>query len=111
PSNQALRGGQAFGTPESFASTPDKPVELPSWADAALAKLPHPTPLFSPTVYDLSNGLRLVVQPLSSTSAVSLYGSVHTREDLQAPAGQEGVEDMEHAVLLGPAGDEQGRIR
>jgi len=105
PSNQALRGGQAFGTPESFASTPDKPVQLPAWADAALAKLPHPTPLFSPTVYDLSNGLRLIVQPLSSTSAVSLYGSVYTREDLQAPPGQEGVEDMLNTLFSwGPKG-------
>ena len=105
PSAQATRGGQAFGSPESFASTPDKPVELPAWADAALAKLPHPTPLFSPTIYDLSNGLRLVVQPLSSTSAVSLYGSVHTSENLQAPPGQEGVEDMVNTLLAwGPKG-------
>jgi zinc protease len=105
PSGQALKGGQAFGAPESFASTPDRPVELPAWADAALAKLPHPTPLFSPSVFDLSNGLRLIVQPLSSTDAVSLYGSVHTSENLQAPAGQEGVEDMMNTLFAwGPKG-------
>ncbi len=104
-SAQGLQGGQAFGAPESFASASDKPVELPAWAVQALAKLPHPTPLFSPTVYDLSNGLRLIVQPLSSTSAVSLYGSVHTSEDLQAPAGQEGVEDMLNTLFSwGPKG-------
>lgn len=105
PSAPAPRGGEAFGSPESFASTPDKPVELPAWAAEALAKLPHPTPLFSPTIYDLSNGLRLIVQPLSSTSVVSLYGSVHTNEDIQAPAGQEGVEDMLNTLFAwGPKG-------
>lgn len=105
PSAQAIQGGQVFGAPESFASVPDKPVELPAWAVAALAKLPHPTPLFSPTVYDLSNGLRLIVQPLTSTNAVSLYGSVHTSENLQAPPGQEGVEDMLNTLFAwGPKG-------
>lgn len=104
-SAQAARGGQAFGAPESFGSTPEKPVELPAWAAAALAKLPHPTPLFSPSIYDLSNGLRLIVQPLPSTGAVSLYGSVHTNEDLQAPPGQEGVEDMMNTLFSwGPKG-------
>jgi zinc protease len=87
-------GGEAFGAPESFASTPEKPVELPPWAASALEKLPHPLPLFAPSVFDLPSGLRLIVQPLPSTRAVSLYGDVHTNEGLQAPVGKEGVSDM-----------------
>jgi zinc protease len=105
PAGAPGRGGQMFGSPESFASVPEKPVEVPDWAAAALAKLPHPVPLFTPTTYELSNGLRLIVQPLSSTGAVSLYGSVHTEENLQAPPGQEGVADMLNTLFAwGPDG-------
>lgn len=105
PSGQAQAGGQAFGTPESFASAPDKPVALPVWAQQALARLPHPVPLFKPTVFTLANGLRLIVQPLSTGSAVTLSGSVRTNEDLQAPAGKEGVSDMLNSLFdWGPRG-------
>jgi zinc protease len=102
---QPGQGGQEFGAPESFSSTPQAPVELPDWARKALAKLPHPVPLFTPTVFNLSNGLRLIVQPLSSTGAVSLYGRVHTEENLQATAGQEGVSAMLDTLFAwGPRG-------
>lgn len=102
---QPGQGGQVFGAPESFSSTPQAGVELPDWARDALAKLPHPMPLFTPSVFTLPNGLRIIVQPLSSTRAVSLYGKVHTDENLQAPAGKEGVSDMLGTLLAwGPRG-------
>ncbi|HUI71710.1 MAG TPA: insulinase family protein, partial [Spirochaetia bacterium] len=102
---QAQQGGQAFGSPESFASVPEKPVELPAWAEQALARLPHPSALFTPTVFTLANGLRLIVQPLASSGAVSLSGSIRTNEDLQAPAGKEGVSDMLNTLYdWGPQG-------
>ncbi len=102
---QPGQSGQGFGTPESFSSTPQAPVELPDWARTALAKLPHPVPLFTPSVYNLPNGLRLIVQPLSSTGAVSLYGRVHTDENLQAPEGKDGVSDMLDTLFAwGPRG-------
>ncbi|MGA2480228.1 MAG: pitrilysin family protein [Spirochaetia bacterium] len=105
PSAAGRPGGESFGTPESFASTPEKPVQLPAWAADALEKLPHPKPLFTPTDYHLPNGLRLIVQPLASTGAVSLFGSVHTEENLQAPQGQEGVSDMLDTLFAwGPQG-------
>ncbi|HVO38650.1 MAG TPA: pitrilysin family protein [Spirochaetia bacterium] len=105
PSGQAPQSGREFGTPESFASTPEKPVSLPPWAQAALAKLPHPTPLFTPTVLTLANGLRLIVQPLAGSGAVSLFGGVRNNEDLQAPAGKEGVSDMLDTLFeWGPRG-------
>ncbi|HUZ16802.1 MAG TPA: pitrilysin family protein [Spirochaetia bacterium] len=93
PSSQptAQPGSRTFGTPESFASTPTKPVTLPDWAQSALAKLPHPVPLFKPHDTTLANGIRLIIQPLPASGAVSLYGSVHTNEDLQSPQGKEGV--------------------
>jgi zinc protease len=105
PSGPGQRGGQVFGSPESFASSPEKHVALPQWAELALAKLPHPVPLFTPTDFTLANGLRLIVQPLTTGSAVSLVGRVHTNEDLQAPAGKEGVSDMLNTLFdWGPAG-------
>ena len=105
PAGQQHPGGQVFGTPESFASVPQKPVALPAWAEQALAKLPHPVPLFKPTVFTLANGLRLIVQPLSTGGAVSMSGKVHTNEDLQAPAGKEGVGDMLNSLFdWGPRG-------
>jgi zinc protease len=102
---QPGQGGQGFGAPESFSSTPQAPVELPDWAKAALAKLPHPVPLFTPTAFTLPNGLRLIVQPLRSTGAVSLFGRVHTDENLQAPEGKDGVSDMLDTLFAwGPTG-------
>jgi zinc protease len=105
PSGQAPQGGQVFGSPESFASSPEKPVELPLWAEQALAKLPNPKPLFKPAVFTLANGLRLIVQPLTTGNAVTMSGSVRTSEDLQAPAGKEGVSDMLNTLFdWGPRG-------
>ena len=91
---QGQPGGQVFGSPESFASSPEKPVALPAWAEQALVKLPHPVPLFRPADLTLANGLRLIVQPLATGNAVTMIGRVHTDEGLQAPAGKEGVSDM-----------------
>ena len=80
-------------------------MALPAWAEQALAKLPHPVPLFKPTVFTLANGLRLIVQPLSTGGAVSMSGKVHTNEDLQAPDGKEGVGDMLNSLFdWGPRG-------
>jgi zinc protease len=105
PSGQPTQGGQVFGSPESFASAPDKPVSLPLWSAHALAKLPHPVPLFKPTALTLANGLRLIVQPLATGGAISLRGRVRTNEDLQAPPGKEGVSDMLNTLFdWGPRG-------
>ncbi len=104
-SANAKSGGQVFGAPESFGATPEKPVSLPVWASNVLKKLPHPKPLFKPTVYTLKNGLTLIVQPVAGSTSVSMYGSVHTNEDLQAPAGQEGVASLLSSLFeWGPKG-------
>lgn len=96
---------QSFGSPESFASTPTKEVALPAWAADALARLPKPRPLFKPTDSTLPNGLRLIVQPIPGSSAVSLFGNVHSSELLQAPKGQEGVAGILDSLFdWGPVG-------
>lgn len=92
-------GGQVFGAPESFGSTSQQEVQLPDWAATALKKLPDPQPHFHPTVYDMANGVRLIVQPIADSRAVSMYGSVHTNEDLQAPKGKEGVQDLMNTLF------------
>lgn len=88
--------GKGYGGAESFGSKPSGPVTLPPWAAKALAKLPHPEPFLHPTDTKLADGIRLIVQPLKVSDSVSLYGVVHQNEDMQAPAGEEGV-----AGLLG----------
>lgn len=86
--------GKGFGGAESFASSPDKPVQLPAWAEQAFAKLEVPKSSLQPVSYTLPNGLRLIVQPETISDTVELYGSIKTNEDLQAPKGEEGVADV-----------------
>jgi len=83
--------GKGFGGAESFASTPDKPVQLPAWAEQAFAKLEVPKSSLNPVSYTLPNGLRLIVQPEAISDTVELYGRVKANQDLQAPEGEEGV--------------------
>lgn len=86
--------GKGFGGAESFASTPDKPVQLPAWAEQAFAKLEVPKSSLQPVAYTLPNGLKLIVQPETISDTVELYGAVQTNQDLQAPKGEEGVADV-----------------
>jgi zinc protease len=86
--------GKGFGGAESFASSPDKPVELPAWAAQAFAKLAVPPSTLKPTSYTLPNGLKLIVQPESISDTVEVFGRINTNQDLQAPKGQEGVADV-----------------
>lgn len=86
--------GKGFGGAESFASSPDKPVQLPAWAAKAFAKLELPHSTLKPTAYTLPNGLHLIVQPESISDTVQVYGEVQANQDLQAAKGEEGVDDV-----------------
>ena len=86
--------GKGFGGAESFASSPEQPVELPPWAKRAFAKLEVPRSTLAPASYTLPNGLKLIVQPESISDTVQVYGKIKTNEDLQAPKGEEGVADV-----------------
>ncbi|TAM48497.1 MAG: insulinase family protein [Burkholderiaceae bacterium] len=85
---------KGFGGAESFASSPDQPVQLPAWAAQAFARLELPKSTLKPVSYDLPNGIRLIVQPESISDTVELFGQVKTNQDLQAPQGEEGVTDV-----------------
>ncbi len=86
--------GKGFGGAESLASSPDKPVVLPEWAAQAFEKLALPRSTLRPVSYVLPNGLRLIVQPETTSDTVQVYGRVHTNEDLQTAQGEEGVSDV-----------------
>lgn len=86
--------GKGFGGAESFASSPDKPVQLPEWAAKAFARLGVPASSLHPVDYTLANGMRLIVQPETISNTVVAYGRVHTNQDMQAPKDEEGVEDV-----------------
>ncbi len=91
--------GKGFGGAESFSSSPDKPVQLPVWAEQAFAQLAVPRSTLDPISYTLPNGLRLIVQSESISDTVEVFGRVKTNEDLQAPEGDEGVADVVDALF------------
>jgi zinc protease len=82
---------KGYGGAESYASTPDKPVTLPAWANQELTQLSQPSWNVHPSVSVLPNGLRLIVQPEDVSDTVGIYGQVRSQPLLQTPAGQEGV--------------------
>ncbi|WP_049621161.1 M16 family metallopeptidase [Frateuria defendens] len=86
--------GKGFGGAESFAASPDKPVQLPAWAEQAFATLALPRSSLKPTTYTLPNGLTLIVQPESVSDTVEVYGKVKANPDVQTPQGEEGVSEL-----------------
>ena len=90
PSGAAV-SAKEFKGPESFTPKLVKPVELPAWAEKALA--PPALPASSETPIDtvLPNGLRLIVQRSAISATVGVYGQVKNNPHLQQPDGQEGV--------------------
>jgi zinc protease len=79
---------------ESFAPEETKPVKLPDWADKALKRVSIPPSTLTPTVITLPNGLKLIVQSESISDTVSVFGHVRNNPYLEAPEGQEGVDDV-----------------
>ncbi len=79
---------------DSFAPKNPKAVALPKWA--AVLSRPAQAPPPRPLPYDvtLANGIRLIVQSTAISPTVTLRGRIRTNSDLQAPAGQEGVDDI-----------------
>lgn len=85
---------KGYGGAESFATTPDKPVPLPEWADKALKtlNLPKESPL--PTDITLKNGIRLIVQPTHVSDTVSVFGTIRQNPSIQEDKDQEGIADI-----------------
>lgn len=85
---------ETFGGKESFAPTPNRPVKLPAWGKKALQRLSVPRSAVDPVVNTLTNGLKVIVQPEFVSDTVSVYGHVKNNPDLEAPKGQEGVDEI-----------------
>ncbi len=93
PSGKPI-SSKGFGGHESFTPKNPKPVELPAWAKAELAKVFVPKTSIHPVVTTLPNGLKLIVQPEEVSSTVKLFGHVKNNPDLEAAHGKEGVDQV-----------------
>jgi zinc protease len=82
---------KGFGGAESVTSSPTKPVELPEWAKAPLAKLEAPANYIAVSDTTLPNGIRLIVRTDATSPTVTVVGSVKNNANLQTPAGEDGL--------------------
>ncbi|MGH8234222.1 MAG: M16 family metallopeptidase [Rhodanobacteraceae bacterium] len=94
PNGKRPPNSQGFGGTESFASNDKLDAPLPEWATKQLAKLEMPHWTLDPVKLQLANGITLIVQPETISKTVTVVGHVDSNEDLQAPKGQEGVDDL-----------------
>jgi zinc protease len=93
---------KSFGGAESFASSGNKGVKLPAWAEAAVNRLEIPKLTVSPIVTNLPNGLKLIIQPESVSDTVCVYGRVKNRPKVQMPPGKDGVDQaLDHLFSFG----------
>ena len=83
---------KGFGGSEQLTSAPKTAVQLPDWAEAQLRALTVPLLDTAWSDTTLDNGVRLIVKTDHTSPTVTVMGSVHHNENLQAPAGKEGVE-------------------
>jgi zinc protease len=93
PSGQPV-ATKGFGGAEQLSSAPSKPVALPPWAAAQLARLDVPAGSTAVSDSTLPNGLRLLVKTDASAAVVSVFGSVRHEVGLETPPGQEGIADV-----------------
>lgn len=91
--------GKGYGGAESFASTPDKPVKLPQWAQKELASLNIPPAAPKPVDMKLSNGIRLIVQNITVSPTISVFGSIRQEPKLQEPRGKDGVATLTEGLF------------
>jgi zinc protease len=91
PSGKAV-STKSFGGQENFASSKNANVALPDWAKKLTEKLPASVSTLNPFSTNLSNGLRLIVQPQNVSDTISVYGRVKNNAKVQVPAGKDGVD-------------------
>jgi zinc protease len=90
---------KAPGGLESFTPEHTSAVKLPGWAAEALQRLSVPKSTLKPVVTKLPNGLLLIVQPENVSQAVSVYGHIRNKSEMEAPEGQEGVDQVLEQLL------------
>ena len=83
---------KSFGEKESFAPSEIKSVKLPDWAESAVNRLEIPKLTAKPIITNLSNGLKLIVQPESVSNTVCVYGHVKNQPKIEMSKGKDGVD-------------------
>ena len=77
-----------------------KEVKPPPWAKGALSRSAPPAPPINPPISRLSNGLTLIVHPLSVSDTVSVYGHIKNEPGIEVPRGKEGVHEVLDQLLV-----------
>jgi zinc protease len=91
PSDKPL-SSKSFGGKESFASSKNTNAKLPSWAQKAVEQLKVPASTLNPFVTNLSNGIKLIVQPETVSDTVCVFGKIKNNPKVQTPEGKDGVD-------------------
>ncbi len=86
--------GASSPAKENNTLTPQKSEPLPAWARVAFANVQVPQQTIAPVSMNLSNGMRLIVQPEHVTRTIEVHGAVAGNEAIQAPAAKQGVADV-----------------
>ena len=87
----------SFSGTESFASTNNATVPLPAWAQK-LNQLTIPVSNVRPKVTMFSNGLKLIVQPETSSDTISVFGYIQNNSDMEG-TGDQGVSQVLDELL------------
>lgn len=82
---------EGFGRKEALKTKKATGVNMPKWARKAGALPVIPISRIKPAVTILPNGLKLIVQPETISTTVSVYGRIKSNPDLQTPDDKEGV--------------------
>lgn len=97
--------GAAAPAAENNVLTPSKREPLPAWAQTVFSAPQVPAQTLQPTDVTLSNGIRLIVQPMKVSNTVVVQGEILNNEAVEAPAAKLGVADMTAGLF--PFGTQQ----
>jgi zinc protease len=98
-SGRPIPSSGGYGGQENIDLGAARPTDLPSWAQAAIARLSVPPSTTHPLVSHLPNGLTLIVQPEDVSDTVSVFGHIRNRAELETPPGQDGVAQLLEQLL------------
>jgi zinc protease len=87
-------GGNGPLAKENNLVPPSAHTALPSWAEDALKHLAVPPKTLDPVTTMLSNGIRLIVQPETTTNTVTVAGRIENNPFVQETPSQRGVSEL-----------------
>ena len=90
---------RSVGGSESFAPERTGHVKLPAWAGKASSLPAVPQSRVKPSVVMLPNGLRIIIQPETTSRTISIVGKIKNNPELQVPKGKEGISGVLNALF------------